>query len=107
MLNGECDADDEDDVKACPRMLKAPGVGQFTKPDPLPPAAAPVEQKPTAPLEKKSVEKSETGPATATVVSKPTHTPALAAHVERDTAPSGCQKYFSAVGKIVEVPCGE
>ena len=99
VLKGECDADDEDDVKACLRKLKAPGVGQFTKSYPPPATATPVEKKP--------VEKSEATPGSATIASRPTHSPELASHVDRDTAPPGCQKYFSAVGKLVEVPCGE
>lgn len=99
VLKGECDADDEDDVKACLRKLKAPGVGQFTKS--YPPSAT------ATPVEKKPVEKSEATPGSATIASRPTHSPELAAHVDRDTAPPGCQKYFSAVGKLVEVPCSE
>jgi hypothetical protein len=99
MLTGECDPDDEDNVKACLRKLKAPDVGQFTKSHPRTAAAAPAEKQP--------VENSEEAPGSATVALRPTHTPELAAHVERDTARPGCQKYFSAVGKLVEVPCGE
>jgi|SRR5215471_6946824 len=99
VLKGECDADDEDDVKACLQKLKAPAIGQFTKSYPRPAAAAPVEKKP--------VEKSEAVAVSQTIASRPTHTPELAAHLERDTAPPGCQRYFSAVGKLVEVPCGE
>jgi hypothetical protein len=42
VLKGACDADDEDDVKACLRGLKVPGVGRLSEPD-----ARPVASKPT------------------------------------------------------------
>jgi hypothetical protein len=90
VLKGECDAFDEDDVKACLRGLKVPGVGQRSKPDPRPAAPAPAEGKP--------VEKSEAAPSPAT---------AAAAHVEPNITPPRCQKYFPAVGQLVDVPCRE
>jgi len=98
-LKVECDDDDEVDIKACLRGLKVPGVGQNSKPDLRPGAAVPAERKPA--------EKSETAPASATVVSRSTHTPGLPARVGPDRAPERCQKYFSVVGQLVDVPCGE
>jgi len=98
VLKEECDDDDEDDIKVCLRGLKVTGVGQ-NKPD-LRPAA-------TVPAERKPAEKSETAPASATVVPRSTRTPGLPARVEPDRAPERCQKYFSAVGQLVDVPCGE
>jgi hypothetical protein len=90
VLKGECDAFDEDDVKACQRGLKVPGVGQRSKPDPRPAAPVPAERKP--------VEKSEAAPSPAT---------AAAAHVEPNNMPPRCQKYFPAVGRLVDTPCNE
>jgi len=69
VLKGECDADDEDDIKVCLRGLKAPGVGRLSEPDARP-VAAPAEGKPPEKL-------SEAAQASATVASK--HTPGFAA----------------------------
>ena len=99
VLKGECDADDEDDVKACLHGLGVPGVGRLSEPDARP-VAVPTEGKPPE-------KQSEAAPASATVASRPTPSPELAARVEPDVAPERCQKYFSAVGQIVDVPCGE
>lgn len=99
VLKGECDADDEDDVKACLHGLRVPGGGRLAEPD-VRPVAVPTEGKPPE-------KKSEAAPASATVASRPTPSPELAARVEPDVAPERCQKYFSAVGQIVDVPCGE
>src|SRR5215831_6944019 len=39
VLKGECDAGDEDDVKARPHGLRVPGVGRLSEPDARPVAA--------------------------------------------------------------------
>jgi hypothetical protein len=88
VLKGQCDAFDKDDVKTCLRGVKVPGVGQRSKPDPRPAGPAPAERKP--------VEKSEAAQSPAT---------AAAAHVEPNITPPRCQKYFPAVGQLVDVPC--
>jgi hypothetical protein len=61
VLKGECDADDEDDVKACLRGLRVPGVGRYSEPDARP-VAAPTE-----------------GDFPENVAAKPTHTPGFGA----------------------------
>jgi len=95
----ECDANDEDDVKACLRGFKVPGVGRLSEPDPRPAAAAPAERKPA--------EKSEVASSSSIAASKPALSPELAARVQPDSTPERCQKYFPAVGQLVHVPCGE
>ena len=97
VLKGECGSDNKDDIKTCLRGLKVPGVGGLSEPDARP-AVAPAEGK-------RPEKKSEAAPTSATVASKPTQNPGVAAREEPyNSAPERCQKYFPAVGQLVDVP---
>ena len=116
-VKGECDGDDDDDVKDCLSGQKLPRTGHRHDPapcslsgrgsgchrhpelNPRPAAAVPAERRPP--------EMSEATPAPSSVAARPTRTPAFAEHVEPNGAPERCHKYFPAVGQLVDVPCRE